>query len=162
PADGTTRTGSATVDSSTTNWSAVYSAGAGGAVGVWKVASTAVSPSGEVKRVLQQTLQPCTTCTTTVQANPVYGYGFVMGGAPHTGSLTPDQTCALATTTTFGGSGQITVPTWINGDVCVTGGANPAIANPTSGSPITAHIGGALYVNGPDYAVGTPSSKVAS
>ena len=110
PASGTTYTGSATVDSSHTDWSAVYSAGAGGAVGVWKVTSTAVGPNGKVKRVLQQTLQPCTTCTTTVQTSPVYSYGFVMGGQPHTGtgSLTPDQICALSTTTTFGGSGAIT------------------------------------------------------
>ena len=96
---------------------------------------------------------------------PIYGYGFVMGGAPHSGPLTPDQVCANPSaslpTTAFGGSGAITVPVWIEGDVCITGGANPAIGNP-AGSTIPVHIGGAVYVNGPNYAIGTPTSPVAS
>ena len=89
-----------------------------------------------------------------------------MGGAPHTGPLTPDQVCAqpvgrLSRRRRSAGSGAITVPVWIEGDVCITGGANPAIGNP-AGSTIPVHIGGAVYVNGPNYAIGTPTSPVAS
>jgi hypothetical protein len=147
-----------TVDGNQVTWTATK-AGL-----TWTLDATAVSPNGKVTRVLQEQVQQLST-PGQQQTPPIYGYGFVMGGAPHTGSLTPDQVCsspsALLPTTSFGGSGAITVPTWIEGDVCITGGANPAIGNP-SGSTIPVHIGGAVYVNGPNYAIGTPTSPVAS
>lgn len=158
-------------------------------VGSYYLNSKTVSPTGKVTRVLQEVIVPRTVngftttpvtvssnvaststgmstlfTTTTGQPSPFWSYGFVMGGAPHTGNLTPDQVCANPSTslptTSFGGSGAISVPVWIAGDVCITGGANPAIGNPV-GSTIGVHIGGNLYVNGPDSAIGTPASPVA-
>ena len=147
-----------TVDGNTVTWTATK-------VGTtWTLNATAVSPNGKVTRVLQDSVQQAST-PGQQSTPPIYGYGFVMGGAPHSGPLTPAQVCANPSaslpTTGFGGSGTITVPVWIEGDVCITGGANPAIGNP-AGSTIPVHIGGAVYVNGPDYAIGTPTSPVAS
>jgi hypothetical protein len=147
--------GAPVIDGSSVTWSATWSA----ANSTWTLNASAVSPNGKVTRVLQEKVsQQSSTGSVTIPA--IYGYGFVMGGSPHTGSLTPDQVCqspsASLPTTSFGGSGSITVPTWINGDVCITGGANPAIGNPSSGT-IPVHIGGSLYVNGPNYAIGLPT-----
>ena len=154
----TTQTATTTVDGNQVTWTASKSGT------TWTLDATAVSPNGQVSRVLQEAVQQAST-PGQQQIPPIYGYGFVMGGAPHTGPLTPDQVCvnpsAALPTTGFGGSGAITVPVWIEGDVCITGGANPAIGNPT-GSTIPVHIGGAVYVNGPNYAIGTPTSPVAS
>jgi hypothetical protein len=117
--------------------------------------------------VSTNTTSGTTTYSVTNTSTPAtfWGYGFVMGGSPHTGTLTPDQVCQSPSvslpTSSFGGSGAISVPTWINGDVCITGGANPAIGNPPTGSAIPVHIGGSLYVNGPNYAIGTPTSKIS-
>ena len=153
--------------------------------------TSATSPNGQVMRNLQEVIVPKTVdqftttavtnpfttvrstssvttgfVTTVSQPSPFWGYGFIMGGSPSNqpagswcGSVTPSPTSPL---TLFGGSGLISVPTWITGDVCITGGANPAIGNPASGPTIPVHIGGSLAVNGPNYAVGTPSSLVRS
>jgi hypothetical protein len=60
--------------------------------------------------------------------------------------------------TIFGGSGAITVPTWINGDFCASGGSNPAIGNLTSTSPVPVHIGGTMYdQQGPTCVIGAGS-----
>ncbi len=161
PADGQQLTGSSTVDGNTVNWTAAYVAGGAGAPGTWKVISTAVSPNGKAKRWLQQTLEP-ETATLTGNPSAIYGYGFVAAGSP-----TPNATSAVCSAspqraTKIGGSAQIMVPTWIEGDVCAQGGSDPAIGNPSSGSAIPVHIGGALFVSGNSWAVGTPTSKVAS
>lgn len=157
--------------------------------GSYYLNAKSVSPSGQVTRVVQEVIQPKTInqftttpstvstsststsaststlyTTTSTPPQPFWSYGFVMGGSPHTGNLTPDQVCVSPSvslpTTAFGGSGAISVPVWIAGDVCITGGANPAIGNP-SGSTIPVHIGGSLYVNGPNYAIGTPTSPIS-
>ena len=53
-----------------------------------------------------------------------------MGGAPsptqYTTNTAVDNYCSSGNAVTiFGGSGAITVPTWINGDFCASGGSNP-------------------------------------
>ena len=46
--------------------------------------------------------------------------------------------------------------------MCTSGGNSP-IQNPTSGSPITVHIGGFIYgSNGPSYIVGAPGANIAN
>ena len=83
-----------------------------------------------------------------------------MGGAPsptqYTTNTQVDAYCTSGNAVTiFGGSGAITVPAWINGDFCASGGSNPAIGNPNSGSPIAVHIGGTMYdQQGPTCVIG--------
>ena len=82
------------------------------------------------------------------------------------GGYTPYQICESGLgpdkPTVFGGSGTVNVPVWIAGDVCTSGGNSP-IRNPTTGSPITVHIGGFIYgSNGPSYIVGAPGNNVAN
>ena len=163
PTDGTqlpsAGPGSATVDGNSVQWRATYIAGASGAPGAWRVTSTTVSPNGKVTRVLSGSMEPSTS-TVVGEPSTIWGYGFVMGGAPQTNATS--AVCALSTTTSIGGSGEITVPTWINGDVCLIGGSDPAIGNPATGAAIPVHIGGALFVDGNNWGIGTPTNHVAS
>ena len=101
-----------------------------------------------------------TSSSTSTTIPPIYGYGFVMGGAPsatqYTTNAQVDAYCTSGNAVTiFGGSGAITVPTWINGDFCASGGSNPAIGNLTSSNPIAVHIGGTMYdQQGPTCVIG--------
>ena len=134
----------------------------------WTIGSTTVSPNGKVVRRLQEQME-----SKTIPGLPptIWGYGLVMGGAsaPTTNGGAICATPQPITTTSFTGSATITVPTWITTDVCVKGGANPAIGNVagcvnpnTATCGVAVHIGGALAVSGPDYAIGTPTSQVKS
>jgi hypothetical protein len=89
---------------------------------------------------------------------------LITGGAPHSGSLTPTQVCALSTTTKLSGTPvAVTVPVSISGDLCISGNPNPAIGNPASGAKISAYVGGGLYeTGGVNNAIGTSTSTVAS
>jgi hypothetical protein len=162
PPDGTTLSGSSTLDSNTLSWSAKYTAGQSGAAGSWAITSTTTSPNGKVKRALSESLQPSTN-TIPGHADPVYGYGLVTGAAPSGGPFTPNV-CSLGTTTTFSGTPiLVSVPISINGDACISGQPNPAIGNASSAAPIIVYIGGALDVGSDDsHAIGTPSSYVSS
>ena len=129
----------------------------------WTVTSTTHSPNGKATRVLQEQLQ-----SKQVPGSPstFWGYGFVMGGQSTPGGFTPNQICENGSgpdkPTVFGGSGTVNVPVWIAGDVCTSGGNSP-IRNPTTGAPITVHIGGFIYgSNGPSYIVGAPGNNVAN
>ncbi len=91
-----------------------------------------------------------------------------MGGSANPAGAKPNTICDDShyagpdTPTVFGGSGTVNVPVWIAGDVCTSGGNSP-IRNPTTGSPITVHIGGFIYgSNGPAYIVGAPGNNVAN
>ena len=154
----TSLSGSSTVDSNAVVWTAAMTTPASG-IPYWTLNSTATSPNGKVERVLQEQMQQ-TSGTTGVSIPPIYGYGFVMGGAPsatqYTTNTQVDNYCATGNAVTiFGGSGAITVPAWINGDFCASGGSNPAIGNPASGSPIPVHIGGTMYdQQGPTCVIG--------
>jgi hypothetical protein len=130
----------------------------------WTLKSTTTSPNGKVTRVLQEKMQ-----SKTIPGEPAafWGYGFVMGGQPNPrppaiGGLTAKQICedglGINPPTVFGGSGKLTVPAWIGGDVCTSGGEHP-IGNLTAGSPITVYIRGLLYgSNGPNEIVGSSTS----
>ncbi len=154
----TSLSGSTTLDGNTVNWTAAETTPASGSP-YWTLNSTAVSANGKVTRVVQEQMQPASGYTTT-QIPGIYGYGFVMGGSPSPTQYTTDaQVDAYCSTgnavTIFGGSGAITVPTWINGDFCAGGGSNPAIGNLTSSSPIPVHIGGTMYdQQGPTCVIG--------
>ena len=131
--------------------------------GQWTVTSTTHSPNGKATRVLQEQLQ-----SKQVPGSPstFWGYGFVMGGQSTPGGFNPNQICENGRgpdkPTVFGGSGTVNVPVWIAGDVCTSGGNSP-IRNPTTGAPITVHIGGFIYgSNGPSYIVGAPGNNVAN
>jgi hypothetical protein len=130
----------------------------------WTLSSTTTSPNGKVTKVLQERMQ-----SKTIPGTPAtfWGYGFVMGGHPNqhppaVGGLTAKQICedglGSFPPTVFGGSGKLTVPAWIGGDVCTSGGEHP-IGNLTAGSPITVYIGGLLYgSNGPNEIVGSSTT----
>jgi hypothetical protein len=125
----------------------------------WTLTSTTTSPNGKVTRVLQEKMQ-----SKTIPGAPAtfWGYGFVMGGTAHPlgPGLNARQVCEdpNTTATVFGQSGKLTVPAWIAGDVCTSGGEHP-IGNLTAASPITVHIGGFLYgSNGPNEIVGSSTS----
>src|SRR5581483_3168589 len=91
--------------------------------GSYYLNAKSVSPSGNVTRVVQEIIQPKTQdqfttvpstvstsstsissgtstfyTTTSTPPQPFWSYGFVMGGSPHTGNLTPDQVCASPST----------------------------------------------------------------
>jgi hypothetical protein len=125
----------------------------------WTLTSTTTSPNGKVTKVLQEKMQ-----SKIIPGAPAtfWGYGLVMGGTPNPHGLTAKQICedGLGTypPTVFGGSGKVTVPAWLGGDVCTSGGEHP-IGNLTAASPITVDIGGLLYgSNGPDEIVGSSTS----
>lgn len=154
----TSLSGSQTVNGSAVTWSAAETTPASG-VPFWTLNATAVSPNAKVTRVLQEQMQQ-TSGTPGTSTPPIYGYGFVMGGAPSPTQYTNDaQVDAYCTTgnavTIFGGSGAITVPAWINGDFCAGGGSDPAIGNVSSSDPIPVHIGGTMYdQQGPTCVIG--------
>ena len=154
----TSLSGSSTVNGSAVTWSAAKTTPASGTA-FWTLNATAVSPNGKVTRVLQEQMQQVSGTTGTT-IPPIYGYGFVMGGAPsptqYTTNTQVDAYCTSGNAVTiFGGSGAITVPAWINGDFCASGGSNPAIGNPNSSSPIPVHIGGTMYdQQGPTCVIG--------
>lgn len=154
----TSLSGSSAISGNTVSWTAVKTTPATGTP-YWTLNATATSPNGKSKRVLQEQMQQ-TSSTTSQTVPPIYGYGFVMGGAPSATQYTTDaQVDAYCSTgnavTIFGGSGAITVPAWINGDFCASGGSNPAIGNPNSSSPIPVHIGGTMYdQQGPTCVIG--------
>jgi hypothetical protein len=157
----TSLSGSSTVDSNAVTWSAAKTTPATGAA-YWTLNATAVSPNGKVTRVLQEQMQ-LTSSPTSNYIPPIYGYGFVMGGAPnptqYTTNTQVDAYCASGgAVTVFGGSGAITVPAWINGDFCASGGSDPAIGNLSSSNPIAVHIGGTMYdQQGPTCVIGAPA-----
>jgi hypothetical protein len=128
----------------------------------WTLNATAVSANGSVTRVVQEQMQQ-TSDPTQITIPPVYGYGFVMGGSPspvqYTNNTAVDNYCSSGNPVTiFGGSGAITVPTWIDGDFCASGGSDPAIGNASSSDPITVHIGGTMYdQQGPICVIGAGS-----
>src|SRR5581483_9673894 len=154
----TSLNGSSAVDGNTVTWTAAKTTPATGNA-YWTLTSTAVSANGKVKRIVQEQMQQSVGSTSTT-IPPIYGYGFVMGGAPsptqYTTNTAVDNYCSSGNAVTiFGGSGAITVPTWINGDFCASGGSNPAIGNLTSTSPIAVHIGGTMYdQQGPTCVIG--------
>jgi Tfp pilus assembly protein PilX len=166
----TVLSGSANVAGSTVAWTATKSA-----TSQWTLKSTTTSPNGKTVRKLQEEMQ-----STTIPGQPatIWKYGFVMGNAAPASPLSEAAACEAATlpvtSTFFGGSGSISVPTWINGDFCDSGGSNPAIGNPTGcsnpvgTSPVPAcaipvHISGTMYaMKGPTYVVGTDTNQVAS
>ena len=154
----TSLSGSSTVNGNAVTWTAAKTTPASG-TSYWTLNATAVSPNGKVERVLQEQMQQTSSSQSTT-VPPIYGYGFVMGGAPsptqYTTNTQVDNYCTTGNAVTiFGGSGAITVPAWINGDFCASGGSNPAIGNPNSSSPIPVHIGGTMYdQQGPTCVIG--------
>ncbi len=163
-------TGTATVAGNSVTWTAKKVA-----TSQWQLNSTTTSPTGNAVRKLQEEME---STSVPGSAATIWGYGFVMGkGAPATPSTETAacETSPLPTTTTFfGGSGAITVPAWIDGDFCDSGGSNPAIGNPTGcnnpvgTNPVPAcavpvHISGTMFaMKGPTYVVGTNTNQVAS
>ena len=154
----TSLSGSSTVDGNAVTWTAAKTTPASGST-YWTLNATATSSNGKVTRVLQEQMQQAAGSSSTT-IPPIYGYGFVMGGAPsptqYTTNTDVDNYCSSGNAVTiFGGSGAITVPTWINGDFCASGGSNPAIGNLTSANPIAVHIGGTMYdQQGPTCVIG--------
>jgi uncharacterized protein (UPF0333 family) len=153
--------GSVAVDGNTVTWSGAKTTPMSGNP-YWTLNATARSPNGKVTKVLQEQMQQ-KAGGTTLQIPSIYGYGFVMGGAPsptqYTTNTTVDNYCSSGhPVTIFGGSGAITVNTWITGDFCASGGSDPAIGNPSSASPVAVHIGGTMYdQQGPTCVVGDGS-----
>jgi hypothetical protein len=68
--------------------------------------------------------------------SPVYGYGFVMADP------VPDCTVISTTGNSIGNGAQVSVPVYVAGSLCVSGGGSPLIANPAGGSKISLYVGG--------------------
>jgi Tfp pilus assembly protein PilX len=119
----------------------------------WTVTATATSPNGHVVKVLQEQLEP-QTVTTPGAPSPVYGYGFFMGD--------PLADCTTGTGNTIGNSAQVTEPVFIASSLCISGGSQPLVANPTSGSPVSIYIGGKFQTSGNSSPIGTSSSLLSS
>jgi hypothetical protein len=149
-APGTTLSGSSTIDGSSVSWTAAKAADGL----TWTITSTATSADGKVKRVLQRTLASETT-TTPGTPSDVFDYGFFMGD--------PSADCTVLTTNgdTIGNGAQVTVPIYIASSLCLSGGSDPVIGNPSGGSAISLYVGGKLRVDGPTNAVGTQTSPIA-
>jgi Tfp pilus assembly protein PilX len=151
------------VDGSQVSWTADYNTSAG----TWTVTSTAASPDTKTHRVLQETLQQAVN-----PGHPVnlFNYGLVLGGTtPNTCPSSCDaQTICNGPTHSFvyGGNEEVTVPVWINGDVCVSTSSTgtPIFGNPASPAPkISVNINGSLVVqSGSGNAIGTQADPVNS
>ncbi len=159
---GPARQGTSSVGGNTVNWTAAK-------VGPsqWTLKSTTTSPNGRVVRSLQEEMQASVTSGTP---SKIWGYGFVMGGAAPTTASNESVACKVnnlpPTTTFLGGSSSVTVPVWIEGDVCIKAGGNPAIGNPAGCNfttvptcAIPVHIGGTLYAEQQTCAIGAGSQS---
>src|SRR5262249_27787557 len=81
------------------------------------------------------------------------------------GSCSAHQICAgAAPSNIYGGNEAVTVPVWINGDVCINvSSTGPVFGNPSSGPAISVDVNGSVVVqSGNDNAIGTQTSPVAS
>jgi hypothetical protein len=127
---GATVTGTLPFDGGTANYSATKQSD-----GSWVAATVATSPDGKVTRRVETTLSPHQTTTGTT-VSPVYGYGFFMADP------TADCTVLAGTGNSIGNSAKVTVPVYIAGSLCLSGGGAPLIANPTGSPKITLYVGG--------------------
>ena len=124
--------------------------------------STGTSPDGNVTRVVSTKVSETITNTsatetTTTPASDAYGYGMFLGDG--------DQTCEADGTgnNVFGNSAQIAVDVYVKGDLCVSGGGSPIIAQPSGTSDtVNVYIGGFFKTLGNGSPIGTSSAQLHS
>src|SRR5206468_2531074 len=126
--------------------SGTYS-GTKNADGSWTVVSLATSPDGRVTRRVEETIDPHTV-TTGSPISPVYGYGFVMADP------VPDCTVLSTTGNSIGNGAKVTVPVYVAGSLCLSGGSSALIGNPAVGSKISVYVGGKFQTSGNSSPVG--------
>lgn len=116
------------------------------AAGKWTITATGTSPNGRVNRRLQVQALGNTT-TTNTPPSPAWGYGFFV--ASPTGC------------TNMVGTAQVTLPVWIQADLCLNGTQNIAEPNPSGPKKVTLYVGGKLTLTG-NAAVGTSTRPIIS
>ena len=128
----------------------------------WTVESTGTSPDGNVTRIVSTTLSETITNTsetetTTTPASDAYGYGMFLGDG--------DQACEANGTgnNVFGNSAQIAVDVYVKGDLCVSGGGSPIIAQPAgTHDTVTVYIGGFFKTLGNASPIGKSTEQLHS
>jgi hypothetical protein len=99
----------------------------------WEIFSTGLSPNGDVLRKLSvRTTVDTTTVTTTPSL--AWGFGFFVANPPSCTSIT--------------GTAAITVSTFINGDLCMSGTNLIEEPNSSGQQYVELYVKGKLYVNG--------------
>jgi len=126
---------------------------------LWTITATGTSPNGSVTRQVQtqvkQTITPGTaTVTTTVPQSAVYSYGLFMGD--------PNSDCTVSGGNTFDGSTAVTVPIYVGGSLCLTGGSSIAEPASSPGGTLTLYVGKKFKSQGPSSPVGTTTKHIAS
>ncbi|HEV8459748.1 MAG TPA: pilus assembly PilX N-terminal domain-containing protein [Gaiellaceae bacterium] len=126
---------------------------------LWTVTATGTSPDGSITRQVQtqvkQSVTPGTvTTTTTVPQSGVYGYGLYMGD--------PNSDCTVSGGNIFNGSTAVTVPIYVGGSLCLTGGSSIAEPASSPGGTLTLYVGKKFKSQGPSSPVGTSSKHIAS
>lgn len=113
---------------------------------LWTMTATGTSPNGSVTRQVQtqvkQTITPGTaTLTTTVPQSAVYSYGLYMGD--------PNSDCTVSGGNTFDGSTAMSVPIYVGGSLCMTGGSSFAEPASSPGGTLTLYVGKKFKSRGP-------------
>lgn len=126
---------------------------------LWTITATGTSPNGSVTRQVQtqvkQTITPGTsTVTTTVPQSAVYSYGLYMGD--------PNSDCTVSGGNLFNGSTAVTVPIYVGGSLCLTGGSSIAEPASSPGGTLTLYVGKKFKTQGPSSPVGTTTKRIAS
>ena len=129
----------------------------------WTIVATGVAPdhtttrivSTRVKETVTQTTQE-QTATSTTPPSAVYGYGVFLGD--------PASDCATSGSgNLFSASAQVTVPIYVAGSLCISGGGSPIVAEPAGSSgTVTFYVGKIFKTQSNASPVGTSSAHLAS
>ena len=121
---------------------------------LWTITSTGTSPTGAVDRRVQtqvkQTVIPGTG--TVVAPSQAYSYGIFMGD--------PNSDCTVSGGNVISGGPTVTVPLYVAGSLCISGGTSIAEPASSPGGTLTFYVGKKFSTTGP--LVGTSSKHIAS
>jgi len=121
---------------------------------LWTIAATGTSPTGSVNRQVQtqvkQTIVPGTG--TTIAQSATYSYGIFMGD--------PNSDCTVSGGNVFSGGPAISVPIYVAGSLCISGGTTIAEPASSPGGTLSLYVGKKFSTDGP--LVGTSTKHIAS
>ena len=144
---------SGSVDGGTVKWWSTKTA-----ADTWTIYAKGISPTSAVTRNLSVQMRATTTTvpggttTANLPQSPVYGWGYVLAD--------PSSDCTVSGGNTLGNSAQITVPTFVAGSLCLSGGGSPLIAEPAA-EPAGVTQSVTLYI-GKKYQTASNSSPVGT
>ena len=121
---------------------------------LWTITATGTSPTGAVNRQVQtqvkQSIIPGTG--TTVAQSQAYSYGIFMGD--------PNSDCTVSGGNVISGGPTVTVPLYVAGSLCISGGTSVAEPASSSGGTLSLYVGKKFSTDGP--LVGTSTKHIAS